>query len=65
MAKALGHPQDGGRLQLTFEIVYGHAVKVAARIPVRSQSTISLDDMRAALSKGYGQEPQQKGPRSR
>jgi malonyl-CoA O-methyltransferase len=65
MADALGNPQDGGRLQLTFEVVYGHAIKVAARVPVRSQSTISLDDMRVALSKGYGQEPSAKGPPSR
>jgi malonyl-CoA O-methyltransferase len=39
-------------LQLTFEVVYGHAFKPAARLPVRAHSEISLDEMRAALSRG-------------
>ncbi len=38
-----------GRLALTFEIIYGHAVKPAPRVRVSDQSAISLRDMRALL----------------
>lgn len=41
-----------GPLQLTFEIIYGHAVKPAPRLPVAAHSEISLADMRQALRKG-------------
>lgn len=41
--------QDG-RLQLTFEVVYGHALKPARRPRVLPQSEIGLDDMRQMLS---------------
>jgi len=39
-------------LQLTFEVVYGHAFKPAPRLTVSAQSEISLDQMRAALVRG-------------
>ncbi len=42
----------GMPLQLTFEVVYGHAFKPAPRVPVGAQSEISLQDMRAALRSG-------------
>lgn len=38
-------------LQLTFEVIYGHAFKPAPRLPVSAQSEISLDQMRAALGR--------------
>jgi malonyl-CoA O-methyltransferase len=41
-----------GRLALTFEIVYGHALRPQPRMPVRAQSSLSLDDMRRALQSG-------------
>ena len=41
-----------GRLALTFEIVYGHALKPAPRMPVAPRSSVSLDDMRRALQGG-------------
>ena len=44
-----------GRLVLTFEVVYGHALKPQPRIKVDSQSRIGLDDMRQML-----QNPQKK-----
>jgi len=44
-----------GRLALTFEVVYGHALKPQARVKVSSQSEINLDDMRQML-----QNPQKK-----
>jgi len=39
-------------LQLTFEVIYGHAFKPAARLSVSAHSEISLEQMRAALSRG-------------
>ncbi|MDB5882637.1 MAG: hypothetical protein JWP43_2515, partial [Ramlibacter sp.] len=38
-----------GRLALTFEIVYGHALKAAPRVRMSEQSAVSLQDMRALL----------------
>ena len=38
-----------GRLALTFEIIYGHALKPAPRVRVSEQSAVSLQDMRALL----------------
>ena len=38
-----------GRLALTFEIIYGHALKPAPRVRVSGQSAVSLQDMRTLL----------------
>jgi len=38
-------------LQLSFEVIYGHAIKPAARLRVQAHSEISLDVMRATLSR--------------
>ena len=38
-----------GRLALTFEIIYGHALKPAPRVRVSGQSAVSLEDMRTLL----------------
>lgn len=42
----------GGRLALTFEIVYGHGLKPLPRLALRAQSAVSLEDMRAMLHGG-------------
>jgi malonyl-CoA O-methyltransferase len=39
-------------LQLTFEVIYGHAFKPVPRLSVSAHSEISLDQMRAALARG-------------
>ncbi len=52
-----------GPLQLTFEVVYGHAVKPAARLPVAPRSAISLADMRQALAQGRAAAPSPVGSR--
>lgn len=39
-----------GQLTLTFEIIYGHALKPLPRVRVGGQSAVSLDDMRALLN---------------
>ena len=46
---ALARPQDQGRLALTVEVIYGHALKAAPRAAVAETSTVSLQDMRAML----------------
>ena len=45
----LADPVQEGRLKLSFEIIYGHAIKPQRRLPVAEQTTFSLDDMRAQL----------------
>jgi malonyl-CoA O-methyltransferase len=50
MARALRGPD--GRLALTFEVIYGHAVKPAPRVKVSVESAVSLEDMRQLLHAG-------------
>jgi len=52
---SLAQKDSEGRLALTFEVVYGHALKPKPRIKVSSQSEINLNDMRQML-----QNPQKK-----
>jgi malonyl-CoA O-methyltransferase len=47
----LAKPQQDGRLTLTVEVIYGHALKPIPRLKVQSESTVSLQDMRTLLSK--------------
>lgn len=54
---ALAQPQEDGRLQLTFEVIYGHAFKPRPRALVQAQTTVSLDDMRQQLRQGKLQAP--------
>lgn len=46
---ALARPGDDGQLQVTFEIVYGHAFKAPPRLNVGPELRVSLDEMRANL----------------
>jgi malonyl-CoA O-methyltransferase len=41
-----------GRLALTFEVVYGHAIRPAPRVAVRQQATVSVQDLRSLLRGG-------------
>jgi malonyl-CoA O-methyltransferase len=41
-----------GSIRLTFEVIYGHAFKPAPRIKVSTQSSVSIQDMRALLAQG-------------
>jgi len=52
---SLAQIDSEGRLALTFEVVYGHALKPQARVKITSKSEIDLDDMRQML-----QNPQKK-----
>lgn len=47
-----------GRLSLSFEVVYGHAVKPVPRARVAEQSSIALDDMRAMMRSGRAKKPE-------
>jgi malonyl-CoA O-methyltransferase len=49
LAQHLADPREGGRLSLTFEIIYGHALKPQPRVKLSAQSAVSLQDMRAML----------------
>ena len=40
-----------GRLPLTFEVIYGHALKAQPKIKVSAHSAVSVQDMRSMLSK--------------
>jgi malonyl-CoA O-methyltransferase len=47
--------RDGdGQLGLTFEVIYGHALKPLPRAKVGERSAVSLDDMRAMLQADRG-----------
>jgi len=48
----LARPDEQGRLCLTFEVVYGHALKPAPRHKVQAESQIGLEDMRRMLAAG-------------
>ncbi|MFM1924618.1 MAG: hypothetical protein RIT44_424 [Pseudomonadota bacterium] len=50
----LAKPQEGGRLSLSFEIVYGHALKPQPRAKLTAQTEIGLDQMRQMLRSHSG-----------
>ncbi len=49
VARALVAGPDG-RLSLTFEVIYGHALKPQPKIKVSAQSSVSVQDMRSMLN---------------
>ena len=51
LLQTLAQPDENGRLVLTFEVVYGHALKPQPRAKVQAVSQIDLHDMRAMLRK--------------
>ena len=51
---ALARPEEGGRLSLGFEIVYGHALKPQPRMKMAAKTEIGLDQMRLMLRSGGG-----------
>ncbi len=46
--EALRNPK--GQIELTFEVIYGHAFKPAPRLKMSAESAISMRDMRAMLT---------------
>ncbi len=49
LLKTLARPEQGGRLTLSFEIVYGHALKPQPRVKLSDRTEIDLDQMRQML----------------
>ena len=47
--QALGQAHADGRMRLTIEVIYGHALKAVPRVGVNPTSTVSLQDMRVML----------------
>lgn len=54
LGEALMATAVGGRPQLRFELVYGHAFRVAPRPTVQSETAVSLADMRAMVRSPRG-----------
>jgi malonyl-CoA O-methyltransferase len=52
LARQLADTAEGGRMPLTFEIIYGHAFKPAPKVRLSAESAVSLRDMRAMLQRG-------------
>lgn len=50
MLLTLAQPLHDGRLAVTVEVIYGHALKPLPRAKMTSQSTVTLQDMRSLLS---------------
>lgn len=50
----LASASHGGRLALTVEIIYGHALKAAPRIKLEKENQIALQDMRSLLGVSRG-----------
>jgi malonyl-CoA O-methyltransferase len=54
LVQHLADPQEDGRLKLTFEVIYGHAMKPKPRVKLSEQSAVSLQDMRSMLQGSRG-----------
>jgi malonyl-CoA O-methyltransferase len=52
MPGAEQHADGALPLALTFEIIYGHALKPQPRLPVQGETSLSLDEMRRILQLG-------------
>ena len=48
----LSDSAHGGRLALTFEVIYGHAFKAPTRLAVKPETQVSLAHMKAQLQRG-------------
>ncbi len=46
---ALAKPEHGGRLSLTVEVIYGHALKPVPKPKLAQQTSVSLQDMQSIL----------------
>lgn len=53
-----------GRLALTFEIVYGHAIKPAPRVRMEGESAVGVEDLRSMLRSGRNRPSPPSGSRN-
>ena len=56
LRQGLTDPADGGRLKVSFEVIYGHAFKPAPRFAAKPQTNIDVESLRRA-AKGTRREP--------
>lgn len=54
---SLARPDQQGRLVLTVEVVYGHALKPLPKVRLSEQSSVSLAQMKTLLSQSRGNTP--------
>lgn len=52
LGQQLASPAHGGRLALSFEVIYGHAFKAPTRLTVKPETHVSLAHMKAQLQRG-------------
>jgi malonyl-CoA O-methyltransferase len=52
LAEGLASPASDGRLKVTFEVVYGHAFKPVPRLAMKTETSVSLEQMRSVLRHG-------------
>ncbi len=52
LANARSPAHEPHRLALTFEIIYGHALRPAPRLPMKNETILPLDEMRRQLRQG-------------
>jgi len=50
----LAKPDQEGRLVLTVEVIYGHALKPLPKVRLAEQSSVTLAQMKTLLSKSSG-----------
>jgi len=55
LAEQLARPD--GRLGMTVEVIYGHAIKPPPRPKVAAETAVSLEDMRAMMKRNPGERP--------
>lgn len=53
----LAKPDQGGRLVLTVEVIYGHALKPLPKVKLAKQSSVTLAQMKTLLSQSRGNTP--------
>jgi len=53
----LAKPDQGGRLVLTVELIYGHALKPLPKVKLAKQSSVTLAQMKTLLSQSRGNTP--------
>ena len=52
LERQLARADEGGRLVVTFEIIYGHAFKPTPRVKLEGEARISMQDMQQMLRQG-------------
>lgn len=53
----LAKPDQGGRLVLTVEVIYGHALKPLPKVKLAKQSSVTLAQMKTLISQSRGNTP--------